>query len=186
MKISVDKSRIPSTVSYFNKISSIDLDKEDLFKLGIFKHEVPPSHLHDSDFLYLMSKVSHFMQLYSDFITVTENSIMNTSKDDRVMKDVSEIIGIALGLKLTMDCFGIRQERITKIPPPSTKQKYLDYSFSYKNKKIELETKGTTSSYIQSFVNDIAAKKSASTNNHFRYGKPCAIMTYRGTCHFHR
>lgn len=179
MEIDVDKSRIPSGVPYFLSISSIEMVKDDLFKLGIFKHEAPPEHVHDSDFLYLMSKVTAYIQLYSDFITVEGNSIVNTSTDDRVMKDVSEIVGIALGIKLTIDSFGVRQERISKIPPPSTKQKYLDYKFVHKGRKIEFETKGTTSSSIEKFVDDITKKKSTSTTAHFRYGT-VAILSKPG------
>lgn len=182
MKIKVDKSRIPSGVPYFNKISSIDIEKEDLFKLGIFKHEVPAIHVNESDYLYLMSKVPAYIQLYSDFIEVKGDSIVNTSKDDRVMKDVSEIVGIALGIKLTIDSFGIRQERIAKIPPPATKEKYLDYKFNHNKNEIELETKGTTSSSIKRFVDDITSKKSTATKSHFRFGT-VAILSKPGKSH---
>ena len=170
MKVTVDKSRIPSEVTFFDHVSSIDIEKEDLFKLGIFKHEVPSTHIKDSDFLYLMSKVPAYIQLYSDFLIVEKDSIINTSKDDRVMKDVSEIVGIALGIKVTMESFGIRQEKIVKIPPPETKEKYLDYKFNYTNNEIELETKGTTSNSIKRFVDDITSKKSTNTKSHFRFG----------------
>lgn len=182
MKIPVDKSRIPSGVSLFDKITSVEIEKEDLFKLGIFKHEVPAEHVLETDYLYLLSKVSAYIQLYSDFITVNGNQIVNCSTDDRVMKDVSEIVGIALGLKLTIDCFGIRQENISKIPPPASKQKYLDYKFAHKRKNIEIETKGTTSKYISKFITDILEKKKTSTDAHFRFGT-VAVLSKPGESH---
>lgn len=182
MKIPVNNSRIPSGVKFFSKISSLDIEKEDLFKLGIFKHEVPAEHVLETDYLYLLSKVSAYFQLYGDFITVNGNQIVNSSKDDRVMKDVSEIVGIALGLKFTIDCFGIRQENISKIPPPANKQKYLDYKFVLNNQSMELETKGTTSNSISKFVTDITAKKKASPDAHFRFGT-VAVLSKPGKSH---
>lgn len=170
MKIPLDKSRLPASVSYFKGTSSIEVDKDDLFKLGIFKQEIPPDHVGENEYLYLMSKVPAYTQIYNDFISIDGDSIVNTSKDDRMMKDISEIVGIALGIKVTIEAFGIRQERITKVPPPSTKQKYLDYKFIYNGQSFELETKGTTSENVRRPVNDIAAKKAAPGNAHFQFG----------------
>lgn len=182
MKIPVDKSRIPKGVSVFDKIREIEVEKEDLFKLGIFKEEIPPSHVHETEYLYLQSKVSAYMELYNDFIEVKGNTIVNLSRDDRKMKDVSEIVGIALGIKFTIECFAVKQQEITKIPPPDKKAKYLDYKFTSDEETFEIETKGTTSANVKSFVADILKKKKASESTSFRFGT-VAVLAKPGKSH---
>lgn len=182
MKIPIDKSRIPQNVAYFDNLSAIDVEKDELFKIGIFKQEIPSNHIYDTDYLYLLSRVAAYAQIYGDFVDTSSDSIVNLSTDDRMMKDISEIVGIALGLKLTIDCFSIRQEVISKIPPPAKKAKYLDYKFIHNAQQFELETKGTTSTSIQNFIDDILAKKAASTGAQFRFGT-VSILSKPGKTH---
>lgn len=180
MKLPIDTSQIPSTVTCLTGLSSIDISKDELFLLGIFKHDVPPEHIGDNEYFYLASKVPAYVQLYEDFIEVVGGSIVNKSTDDRVMKDVSEIVGIAIGLKYSIVNFGVRSEEISKIPAPKVKAKYLDYKFTLNGKLYELETKGTTSKSIGSFVKDILNKKKSSSSAYLRFGTVAVLAKPNG------
>lgn len=173
--IKVDKSRIPASVSIFSEITSVEISKEEIFKFGIFKEEVSPGHVEESDLEYLFSKIPAYELLFADFLDVNGSQIVNKSIDDRKMKDISEIVGIALGLKLTVSTLNINQNQIEKIPPPTNKEKYLDYQFVHNSKMYEIETKGTTQKQINSFVRDIEKKKADKKPVFFRYGTVAQI-----------
>ncbi|MCA0447990.1 MAG: hypothetical protein LCH54_17365 [Bacteroidetes bacterium] len=169
--IQINTSRIPLNVKYFNNFKSITISSPELFKLGIFKEEISPIHILENDYAYLMSKVPAYVQLYEEFVELTPFSIVNKSSDDRKMKDVSEIVGIAVGLKVTIEGLGVRQEEISKIPTPPKKIKYLDYQFIKNGNSFEVETKGTTVKNINKTVLDIKLKKKNNLKNiHFRFG----------------
>lgn len=173
--IKVDKSRIPNSVSIFDSVESIEISRDEIFKFGIFKEEVAPDHVNETDFEYLMSKIPAYELLFSDFIEIKPTQIINASKDDRKMKEISEVVGIALGLKLTVASLGINQNQIEKIPPPPTKEKYLDYKVTHNNHAYEIETKGTTQESVKTFVTDIANKKKNKPPVYFRYGTVAQI-----------
>ena len=174
--IRLDKSRIPSDVNKFDGIDSLEILRDEIFKFGIFKEQAAPEHVYENDFEYLMSKIPAFSEMCTDFIKLGNDYIDNLGTDDRKSKEISEILGIALGLKFTSEALGVAQQSIEKIPTPITKEKYLDYKFLKDGKLYEFETKGTTSSSLSRFVNDITAKKSVVKQDvHFKYGTVAQI-----------
>lgn len=183
VELGVDKSRIPPIVTHFRSLSNVSLDLMDVFKFGVLKQEVPPDRVEDTDYLYMQSKVPAYHSMFGDFIQFKDGSIVNRATDDRMMKDVSELVGIAVGVCTAITAFGVRQEDISRIPPPSGKVKYLDYRFPHGGQTIEMETKGTTSENVTRQVTDIAKKKKAATKPAFRFG---AVTVLRKSSDSHR
>ncbi|HRO86342.1 MAG TPA: hypothetical protein PK110_16090 [Niabella sp.] len=155
---------------FFQGITSIDINKTELFKYAIMMWEVPPK-IVESDFDYLQSKVPALESLLSDFIEFSAESIYNLSNDDRVKKTVSEAVGVGLGLKYSMTLLKTNPNKFKKIGVPES-GKYLDYSTISDLKEYEIETKGTVSNYYNSMKKDIIEKKANTTLKtvHLRYG----------------
>jgi len=141
----------------FKSKSDMLICKPEIFKYGILVEEVP-EHVLESDFDYLQSKIPAYEMLHSEFIKVGSNKVENLSKDDRKKKTLSEIIGVAFGIKYSTELLSTNPNRFKKIGTPK-KGKYLDYSFILDNKEYELETKGTVQKYYTKFKNDILKKK---------------------------
>lgn len=173
MSISKPKIHIDATakdVELFKEKSEFEICKPEIFKYGVMAEEVP-DHIEDSDFDYLQSKIPAYELLHDDFISVQNNRIENLSKDDRKQKVISEIIGVAFGIKYTVELLQVSPNMFKKIGIP-TKGKYLDYSITHMQKKYELETKGTIGRYYSRFKNDILKKKkdSNSDNVYLKFG----------------
>jgi len=161
MSISKIKIYLDETVKdseLFKSKLEFEICKPEIFKYGIMVEEIPP-HIVDSDFDYLQSKIPAYELLHSDFINVKVNKIENLSNDDRKKKTISEIIGVAFGIKYTVELLKTNPNKFKKIGTPIN-GKYLDYSLILNNLEYELETKGTVSKYYTKFKNDILEKKS--------------------------
>jgi hypothetical protein len=141
----------------FQSIKQISICKPELFKYAIMMWEVP-SHIKESDFDYLQSKIPGLELLISDYIKFESNRIENLSKDDRVKKIISEAVGVGIGLKYSVELLKTNPNRLKKIGAPQS-GKYLDYSTIVDEKEYEIETKGTVSKYYTVFKNDILNKK---------------------------
>jgi hypothetical protein len=142
----------------FHNKNSIEINKSELFKYAIMMWEVP-SHIKESDFDYLQSKVPALESLLSDSIEFSDHSIINLSNDDRVKKLVSEAVGIGIGLKYSVELLKTNPNKIKKIGVPQ-EGKYLDYSTIVDEKEYEIETKGTVNDSYGSMKKDILEKKS--------------------------
>jgi hypothetical protein len=160
MSISKPKIYLDETVKdseLFKSKEELEICKQEIFKYGVMMEEVP-SHIQEADFDYLQSKIPAYDLLHSDFINIFPDRIENLSNDDRKKKIISEIIGVAFGIKYTTELLNTSPSKFKKIGVPIN-GKYLDYSIIEDNKKYELETKGTVSKYYSSFKNDIIQKK---------------------------
>lgn len=155
LKIHLDETVKDSEL--FKSKVEFEICKPEIFKYGVMLEEIPP-HIVDSDFDYLQSKIPAYELLHSEFINVDLNIIENLSNDDRKKKTISEIIGVAVGIKYTVELLNTNPNRFKKIGTP-TEGKYLDYSLIVDNLEYELETKGTVNRYYSTFKNDILAKK---------------------------
>lgn len=142
----------------FKSKLEFEICKPEIFKYGVLVDEVP-SHIKESDFDYLQSKIPGYELLYSDYINVLPTQIENLSKDDRKKKIISEVIGVAFGIKYSVELLNTNPNKFTKIGVPED-GKYLDYSIVLDNKEYELETKGTVNKYYSTFKKDILEKKS--------------------------
>ena len=167
-KIVIDESAKDAEIFKYKK--EFEICKPEIFKYGIMMEEVPPS-IKDSDFDYLQSKIPAYEMLHSDFIKVYENRIENLSNDDRKKKMISEIIGVAFGIKYTTELLKTNPSKFKKIGVPS-EGKYLDYSVIVDEKEYEFETKGTISNYYSKFKKDILDKKNNKNlkDVYFRFG----------------
>lgn len=160
MSISKLKIHLDETVKdseLFKSKEDFEICKPEIFKYGIMVEEVPP-HIVDSDFDYLQSKIPAYELLHSDFINVKLDKIENLSNDDRKKKMISEIIGVAFGIKYTVELLNTNPNKFKKIGVPIN-GKYLDYSLIHENLEYELETKGTVSKNYNRFKKDILEKK---------------------------
>jgi len=155
LKIHLDETVKDSEL--FKSKVEFEICKPEIFKYGVMLEEIPP-HIVDSDFDYLQSKIPAYELLHSEFINVNINKIENLSNDDRKKKTISEIIGVAVGIKYAVELLNTNPNRFKKIGIPID-GKYLDYSLIVDNLEYELETKGTVNKYYSTFKNDILAKK---------------------------
>ena len=160
MSISKPKIFLDDTVKdveLFKSKKEFEICKQEIFKYGVMMEEVP-THIKEADFDYLQSKIPAYDLLHSDFINISPTRIENLSNDDRKKKMISEIIGVAFGIKYTTELLNTSPSKFKKIGVPIN-GKYLDYSIIEDDKEYELETKGTVSQYYSSFKKDILEKK---------------------------
>lgn len=164
MSISKLKIHLDETVKdleLFKSKTEFEICKPEIFKYGIMLEEVPLNII-DSNFDYLQSKIPAYEMLHSEFINVQSNKIENLSNDDRKKKNLSEIIGVAFGIKYTVELLNVNPNQFKKIGAPVA-GKYLDYSLIINNQEYELETKGTVSSSYIKAKTDILNKKNNKT-----------------------
>ena len=169
-KIEIHLDETVKENEFFQTVTSIEINKIELFKYAIMMWEVPANVI-ESDFDYLQNKVPALESLLSDFIEFNENTIFNLSNDDRVKKTVSEAVGVGVGLKYSTVLLKTNPNKFKKIGVPE-EGKYLDYSTIKESKEYEIETKGTVSNYYNSMKKDIIEKKSNTTLKpvHLRFG----------------
>jgi len=161
MSISKLKIHLDDTVKdseLFKSKMEFEICKPEIFKYGIMVEEVP-AHVVDSNFDYLQSKIPAYELLHSDFINIHPDKVENLSTDDRKKKTISEIIGVAFGIKYTVELLDTNPNKFKKIGTP-VNGKYLDYSLVLDDLEYELETKGTISKNYNRFKKDILEKKS--------------------------
>ena len=173
MTISKLKIHLDETVKdsdLFKSKKDLNICKPEIFKYGVFAEEIPEK-IHEADFDYLQSKIPAYELLYSDFLSVYSDRIENISKDDRKKKLLSEVIGVAFGIKYTVELLGANPSKFRKIGA-LIEGKYMDYSVVVGNREYELETKGTVSKSYSSFKRDILSKKSNKHNKdvYLRFG----------------
>jgi len=178
MSSTVVKVHLDDTVkdnSFFKKPDSIETNRGELFKYAIMMWEVP-SHITESDFDYLQSKVPALEMLLSDAVHLTPEAVINLSTDDRVQKLASEAIGVGLGLKYSTDLLKTNPNKFKKIGVAES-GKYLDYSTNVDSKQFEIETKGTISANYNRMKNDIIRKKAEQKSSiYLRYGTIAMIQ----------
>ena len=158
-----DKLDVPNTLSVF---------KEDIFNYGIFHYEIPPDKLSDNNFEYLESKIPAYVGMYEDYIDfdVVGQSIKSKTSGESA-KNLSEIVGIAIGLKSAIQIFGLNKKEIENIPISTKQEKRLDYKSTYNGSEIHIETKGTTSkNKVKTMIQDIHAKKVGKNSINHKYG----------------
>jgi len=178
-KIHIDDSA--KDVELFKSKDTFEICKTEIFKYGIMMEEVP-NHIREADFDYLQSKIPAYEMLHSEFINLTQDRIENLSNDDRKKKMISEIIGVAFGIKYTTELLNTTPSKFKKIGVP-IEGKYLDYSIIEKSKEYELETKGTVAQYYSTFKNDIIKKKNNKTLKevYLRFGTIAMINNFGDT-----
>ncbi|MES2512895.1 MAG: hypothetical protein V4580_02070 [Bacteroidota bacterium] len=147
-------------VKLFKTIKKIVLNKAELFKLAVFAWEMPKK-LKESEYIYLQSKVPAMESFLNDHVSFTDGAIINEAYGDRVKKQVSEYIGIAVGLKYSIKLLKVNPNKFSKIGTP-IKGKYLDYSVIVNSKIYDIETKGTVSKNFTSMKDDVLSKKESS------------------------
>ena len=158
------------------KVTSIELDKPEFFKYAVYVREVI-QHVKESDFDYLQSLVPHMVGYYDDLIELTGDKIINLCKDDRTQQQISELAGVAIGLKYSTSLLDIGLNKFEKIGVP-VDGKYMDYKVVVDGKLYEMEAKGTTQPSFSKMVKDIIAKKSFS-GAHLKFGTIAAIEGHR-------
>jgi hypothetical protein len=168
LKVELDVSILQPSI--FNSITSISIDKEQMFSYGVMVEEAPKK-IKESDFEYLQSKIPALKSLLEDFLEIRSKRIVNKSNDDRKKVILSEFIGVGVGLFYAKNLFNLNPNRIKKLPRPNRRVPYLDYSAISRNKKLEIELKGTTyESKIANLITKCLSKKSASQNTAQKFG----------------
>ena len=158
------------------KTIAIEIDKPEFFKYAVYVREVK-KHIKESDFDYLQSLVPFMEGYYDDLIELTADKIINLSTDDRTQQLISELAGVAVGLKYTTLLLDIGLDKFVKIGVP-VDGKYMDYNVIVDGMLYELETKGTTQPYFSEMAQDIIDKKKLS-KAHLKFGTIAAIEGHR-------
>lgn len=161
-----------NTCNKLNVPNKLNVSKEDIFNYGIFHYEIPPDKLSDNNFEYLQSKIPAYVGMYEDYIDfdLSRQSIKSKTSGESA-KNLSEIVGIALGLKSAIQIFGLNKKEIENIPISTKQEKRLDYKSTYNGSEIHIETKGTTSKYnVKTMIQDIHAKKVGKNNIAHKFG----------------
>jgi hypothetical protein len=151
--------------------SNAIIDKEDVFTFGIFNYEIPPQKLGEDAFEYLNSKIPAYRIIYEDFIEFDSigNRIINHATGE-MARDVSEIIGIGVGLKASTSLFNYQRKNIVRIGISERKEKRLDFILKENSRVVEIETKGTViPSNVSKMIQHTKDKK---------LGKPAGISRY--------
>ena len=106
----------------------LNVSKEDIFNYGIFHYEIPPDRLSDNNFEYLESKIPAYVGMYEDYIDfdISRQSIKSKTSGESA-KNLSEIVGIAIGLKSAIQIFGLNKKEIENIPIGTKKKKRHEY-----------------------------------------------------------
>ena len=159
-------------MSKVSNTSHIYVEKHDIFNYGVFHYEIPPDKISENDFEYLQSKVPTYYGMYDDHIDMhsSRNAIICKVPGEAAAK-VSEVVGIAVGLKTSIELFGLDVKDIHKIGLPGTKEKRLDFYTKRNGQDIEIETKGTTlKSSVGTMISDIHSKKVGKKSGVRRYG----------------
>lgn len=152
--------------------SHLSFEKEDIFNYGIFHYEIPPDKISDNNFEYLQSKIPSYIGIYEDYVDIDEskNSIKSKTTGESA-KNLSEIVGIAVGLKSAIEIFNLKKNNIENIPISDKQEKRLDYKSIYQGSEIQIETKGTTNKYkVKTMIADIHTKKIGKESITHKYG----------------
>ena len=127
----------------FNCLKKIELSKPVIFEYGILNFEIPKDKIGENEYDYREGKLASYVCLYEDYILIDKKrGIINNAQED-MLKTVSEIIGVGVGLYYSVSLLGIEKNKIKKIARPA-EGKYLDFNFSNVQQLYECETKGTT------------------------------------------
>lgn len=153
-------------------INHVDFSKQDIFNYGVFHYEIPPEKIGENDFDYLESKIPAYVLMYEDHVKVsTDNNSIECHVTGEAAKNVSEIVGIAAGLKAAIKIFNIEKKDIEKIGLSGKKEKRLDFKANINGQEIQIETKGTTyETSVKGMLDDIHAKKEGKDNIVNKFG----------------
>ncbi len=150
----------------------LSFSKEDIFNYGVFHFEIPPDKISDNNFEYIESKIPAYVGMYEDYVEIDEieQSIKSKTYGESA-KNLSEVVGIAVGLKSAIEIFDLDKKEIENIPISDKKEKRLDYKSIYNGNEIHIETKGTTDKYkVKGMIDDIHSKKNGKTHIAHKYG----------------
>lgn len=171
-KLILEKDDTCRNILELSPINEIKVEKPDIFNYGVFHYEIPPEKIGENDFEYLQSKIPAYYMLYDDQIDIPDkrNAII-CKVSGEAAKNVSEIVGIGIGLKAASFIFKIQKKNIQKIGLSGKKEKRLDFRAKKNKEIVEIETKGTTNIYtVRSMIKDIHDKKIGKINGVNRYG----------------
>ena len=97
---------------------------------------------------------------YSAYLTFSPKQL-TTDADTEILTDVSEVVGVALGVAAMCAQFNVNLNRFRKFSTPGTSTRRLDFEYYSGNKRFFHETKGTTyDTKVQSMCNAIDGQKS--------------------------
>jgi len=154
----------------FTGLNDLTITKIDIFKYGALNLYVPPDKLGEYEFDYSQGKVPHLYGLYDDYITLGGKQLFNLAQEETAT-DVSEIIGVGVGLFYSIQLLGIEPNKIKKIKRADKQQKYLDFAFVKDQQQYEFEAKGTTyEANVKAQIEDVKLKKKDKPNTACRFG----------------
>lgn len=154
---------------FFHRVKEINICRPEIFSFGCLNSEIPPKRVKEKAFAYCQSLIPSLESLYKDWITTTQNQIINEATERNTpekAKEISEFIGVAVSLQYFVQLIGIKTNRIKKILPTGKKEKRLDFMASKNGRDFEIESKCTTyKQKIQEYLEDIQKKKKDQEKN---------------------
>ena len=169
IRIKIDLDQSVSSNAFFQRRKVIQVSKPHIFKYGIYKEQIP-DFIQEDDFEYLEGKVPHLLGLNDDWIELAPGTIRNLASDEKAA-EISELIGVGVGLYYATNLIGANPNQIRRIPHPETRNKILDFSILHDSIKYDIETKGTLyKGNVPAMKKDIREKKRASRAKAVRIG----------------
>lgn len=154
---------------FFSKPKKLKISVPHIFKYGIYMEPVP-EWICDSDFKYIEGKVPHLIGLNGDWIALDSHKVLNRASGEKAT-DISELIGVGIGLYYLSRLLRSNSNRIRQIPPPNERKKILDFAVFNKQQLFEIETKGTAyRRNVGGMKKDIDKKKKDNNNSSVKIG----------------
>lgn len=170
VKLSIELHDSVKDNPIFGDIQEITIKKPIIFEYGVLNQQVPRDRIGENEFEYLEGLIPSLASRYEDYIRIDNFRIINNAQGEDI-KDISEIIGVGVGLYYATKLLGINKNKIKKIPKAENGEKYLDFSFSESDKMYECETKGTTrKNNIGAIIKDVKDKKKNKPDIACRFG----------------
>jgi hypothetical protein len=156
----------------FSITSTIKFAKTEIFTFGILNIDVPPDRIGENDFEYLQSKIPSYMGMYEDYIVLDKihNRIIGNATGE-TLRQVSEIIGVGVGLKVFTYISKFERKTISKIGVSKHRVKRLDFRANNGKVEYEIETKGTAyKNNVKGMIDDVHNKKTGKDKTVRRIG----------------
>jgi hypothetical protein len=152
--------------------TSFEISPQELFGIATLRTQSPETGNHTFNDCY--KGWPHMLGTYIKYLDVQSNLISAKVVDEQ-LRDVSELIGIAYGIKALTVEFDVELNRITRFSPRK-KKKRVDFEFTTKdNKRYFHETKGTINERGVAKLREGILKQKKSTKSILASAVPPAI-----------
>lgn len=151
--------------------TSFEISPQELFGIATLRTQSPETGNHT--FKECAKGWQHMLGTYIKYLDVQSNLLAAKVVDEQ-LRDVSELVGIAYGIKALTTEFDVEINRITRFSPKK-KKKRVDFEFTTKdNRRYFHETKGTINDKGVAKLREAILKQKQSTKSILQSAVPAA------------